>query len=479
MTYEYDELNRMKLVRQLGTTPVAEYFWDGLNRARLLNYGNGASMATTYEVDNDIDLITHQFSGSSVTFDYEYDDVNRRILESVSDPQFMYSFSGPDQTTAYTPNVLNQYDSVGGTTVQWDFDGNLSTIGTDSFPHDVEGRLQSAATGLGSATYTYDPFGRRMTKVSGGSTTRYVRSQEQVIAEYDDSDQLLRRYIYGIQLDRPILMTTLGQSYYYHFDEGGSVVALSNGSGGIAEVYTYSPFGRSNGTSAVGNSIRFSGRELDPETGFYYFRKRYYDPQFGRFLEPDPIGYEDSANLYEYVGNNPLNWRDPFGLSRYQSSGFGLGDGVTLPFDQASFGVAGGAGPAGGVNVTFDVSDPSSPQIQEVLLFGGLGVGGRASGQAVAGRTFGDGEPATLGFGTMLGGGVFGVGGNLDTRIGLSSSSVEITPSGGVVFGGFACFCASVRIGQGPLLNAAQAFQRGAAAAVNPNGPSYLFVPAP
>ena len=151
----------------------------------------------------------------------------------------------------------------------------------------------------------------------------------------------------------------------------------------------------------------------------------------------------------------------------------------TLPFDQVSIGVAGGAGLAGGVNATIDVSDPSNPRVQEILLFGGLGVGGRASGQFVGGMTFGDGEPATLGFGTMLGGGVFGVGGNLDTRIGLSSRSVEITPSGGIVFGGFACFCASVRIGEGPLLNAAQAFQRGAAAAVNPDGPSFLFVPAP
>lgn len=173
-------------------------------------------------------------------------------------------------------------------------------------------------TGLGSAAYTYDPFGRRMTKTSGGMTTKYVRSREQVIAEYDGSDQLLRRYIYGIRVDRPILMTTAGLNYYYHYDEGGSVVALSNGTGGIAEVYTYSPFGQSSSTTVVGNPIRFSGRELDPETGFYYFRKRYYDPGLGRFLEPDPIGYEDSANLYGYVRNNPLNWRDQFGLSTFE-----------------------------------------------------------------------------------------------------------------------------------------------------------------
>jgi hypothetical protein len=114
-----------------------------------------------------------------------------------------------------------------------------------------------------------------------------------------------------------------------------------------------------------------------------------------------------------------------------------------------------------------------------VVLFAGLGVGGRVSGQVVGGNAFREGDPAALGFGSMLGGGVFFIGANLDTRIGLSSPSVEITPSAGFVAGGFACFCASVRIGQGPLLNAAQAFQHGAEKAVNLNGPSYAFIPAP
>lgn len=92
------------------------------------------------------------------------------------------------------------------------------------------------------------------------------------------------------------------------------------------------------------------------------------------------------------------------------------------------------------------MTDPRNPQPQEAVLFLGLGVGGKVSGTAVVGRTFGEGDPAALGFGTFLGGGVFGVGGNFDTRIGITSPSVEITPSGGFVGGGFACFCASVRV---------------------------------
>lgn len=50
------------------------------------------------------------------------------------------------------------------------------------------------------------------------------------------------------------------------------------------------------------------------ETGLYYYRARYYDPASGRFVSEDPIGFEGGMNLYEYVGDNPANLRDPFGL---------------------------------------------------------------------------------------------------------------------------------------------------------------------
>jgi RHS repeat-associated protein len=60
----------------------------------------------------------------------------------------------------------------------------------------------------------------------------------------------------------------------------------------------------------------FTGREFDPETGLYHYRARAYDPRIGRFLQRDPIGFYDNINPYTYVGNNPLKWIDPLGMTK-------------------------------------------------------------------------------------------------------------------------------------------------------------------
>ena len=116
---------------------------------------------------------------------------------------------------------------------------------------------------------------------------------------------------------------------FYHYDGLGSVVALSKydstlGSAVIVERYQYSPFGITTiynadktqefDESQYGNPYMFTGRRYDSETGLYYYRMRYYSPDLGRFLQPDPIGYADGMNIYAYVGNNPLNFIDPWGL---------------------------------------------------------------------------------------------------------------------------------------------------------------------
>jgi len=240
----------------------------------------------------------------------------------------------------YLSNVLNQYTSVDSTGYEYDDNGNLTDDGTYYYYYDSQNRLTDVndVSGL-VAHYEYDCLGRRILKtVYGGAvtTTKYCYDGDQVIGEYENGT-LLRKFIYGAGIDEPICMIDVSTDtyYFYHYDGLGSVVALSNTSGAIVEWYDYDVFGKptiytgkgadglwrtgddtTSSTSAVDNPYFFTGRRLDDETGLYYYRARMYSPEIGRFLQPDPIGYDDGLNMYTYVGNNPLSWTDPFGLCK-------------------------------------------------------------------------------------------------------------------------------------------------------------------
>jgi RHS repeat-associated protein len=204
-----------------------------------------------------------------------------------------------------------------GSVVSYTYDknGNLTFDGQFTYIYDCENHLTEVKQGEATlATYAYDFAGRRAAKTVAGITTTYLYDGDSVIAEYQATNWK-RRYYFGPGIDEPICMMKWPDNsvYYYHYDGLGSVIALSNSSGQVVELYSYDVFGEPNRVSVLGNRFMFTGREYDSETGNYYYRARHYKPSIGRFLQADPIGYEAGFNLYSYCENNPITRTDPKG----------------------------------------------------------------------------------------------------------------------------------------------------------------------
>ena len=173
---------------------------------------------------------------------------------------------------------------------------------------------------MGTVSFGYDGAGRRVRKTSGSTTTRYIYDGDNLLAEVDGAAPTtpLAEYTYYPGIDQPHSLRRRMRSdsvFYYAQDFPGNVLGLVNGAQSLVAQYKYKPYGGDDGSSPgnVPNSFRFAARQLDPETGLYYMRARYYDPALGRFVSEDPLGLAAGINQYIYGGNNPVNYRDPSG----------------------------------------------------------------------------------------------------------------------------------------------------------------------
>jgi len=202
-----------------------------------------------------------------------------------------------------------------------DANGNtLSDPSGKSYSWDFENRLiQAVVPGQngGTTTFRYDPFGRRIQKSGPLGTTNYLYDGMNPLEEADNSGSVLARYTEGPNLDDPFAQLRSGTTSYYNSDALGSITSITSASATIAASYSYDAFGNLSGsTGSLTNSLRYTAREFDAETGLYYDRARYYDTSSGRFISEDPTGFSGSGpNFYGYVANNPVVLTDPSGLT--------------------------------------------------------------------------------------------------------------------------------------------------------------------
>ncbi len=309
ISYTYDNRGNITAINE-GGVQKARYAYDELNQLiREDNAYLNKSVAYTYD------------AGGNLTAKKEYAYTTGTLGAVTKTTAYTYGdASWKDKLTAYDGKAIT-YDQI----------GNPLTYGGNTFAW--TGRQLDSISGNGNTIdYKYNANGIRTEKTVNGVTTKYFIEGDRIVLEKAGNEERAFWYDGNGNAAAFVIYDAAGMHPYYYFRNGqGDIIGLFDGNGTIVARYSYDSWGnllsikdgsgsdKTNDTTFVGykNPLRYRGYYYDSETKLYYLQSRYYNPEWGRFLNADGIiganGDLTSNNLFAYCSNNPVMFADPSG----------------------------------------------------------------------------------------------------------------------------------------------------------------------
>ena len=305
-TFDYDQENR--LTRIVDIRGTIDYRYDGRGQLTGADYAD-VRPDETYGFDPNGNRVASSRHGDA----YETGDSNRLL----SDGRYSYDYNDRGDLILRTDGVTGETRAF-----TWDHRSRLARVDD----------LTAAGVIRQSVSYAHDGLDRRITRSvdpdgPGPQPARqeaFVYDGQDVLLDFVDGD-LAARYLHGPAVDQVLAREDftaasdgqVDEVRWHLHDQLGSTREIIDSTGTIVNQITLDAFGSvvDQTDPAISTRYLFTGREYDEATNLYYYRARFYDPQTGRFISEDPIGFTgDDWNLYRYVRNQTTGAVDPTGL---------------------------------------------------------------------------------------------------------------------------------------------------------------------
>ena len=331
--YAYDAENRLTGVTA-NHAHNAKHFtfaYDGASRLTGLSYPNGVHSTFGYNAEGQVTNFTYdgfiRRQNTRNALGFKTTETINAGLAPQSPParQLQKTHNAANQLTgeqivtgSVTSQLVYAYDDNG--CLEGVTSTSISDLTSKHYSYDYENRLSSVQSATSAVHYQYDTEGARIARTCNGVTTYFIPDPvdglKRPLAEADAQENITRYYVWSGARLLCHIEADDGTPRYYHSDELGSTLALTDDYG-VTDRFAYMPYGTATHSGSTQTPFLWLGGYgvfYDDAADLHLTVHRAYSPRLKRFIQPDPLGIDGGPNVYMWANMNPLFFVDPFGL---------------------------------------------------------------------------------------------------------------------------------------------------------------------